>query len=132
MSDLEFFKSEVMEFDNVDLEIKHISDQVKPLNARLKELKTKKSELQGNICEYMSTNDIDTCNLKTGRLMYKESKTVKPLTQSDIKESIMTFFANVPDDFDKMTIAEKGKACVDYVYDENRETSVKSVLRRSK
>jgi uncharacterized protein YbdZ (MbtH family) len=132
MSDLEFFKSEVMEFDSIDLEIKHIGEQVKPLNARLRELKSKKSELQGNICEYMSTNDIDTCNLKSGRLVYKESKTVKPLTQADIKESIMSFFANIPNGFEGMTIAEKGQACIDYVYDENRETSVKSVLRRTK
>ena len=74
MADLDFFRTEVKSFDTIDSEIKQLSDQIKSLNIKLKDLKSKKSEMQGNICEYMAKNDIDTCNLKSGRLVYKESK----------------------------------------------------------
>ena len=130
--DIEFFRTDVKAFDNLDLEIKQLSEQIKPLNMKLKELKSKKSELQGNICEYMAKNDIDTCNLKSGRLVYKESKSVKPLTQGDIKESITKFFQNEPNNFNNLTNSEKASTLIEYIYDVNREASTKSSLRRTK
>jgi len=133
MSDLEFFRSEVKSYDSLDAEIKEISDQIKPLNIKLKHLKSKKSELQGNICEFMSKNDIDTCNLKSGRLVYKESTTVKPVSQTDVKDSIVKFFTqNVNDAFDEASPAEKAQALIEFVYETNRESSTKCTLRRAK
>lgn len=132
MDDLDFFKTDVKEYDALNAEIKEINDKIKPLNTKLRELKSKKSELQGNICEYMAKNDIDTCALKTGKLVYKEAKTTKPLTQNDIKESINSYFGNLPDDFSKMSVSERANSLITYIYDENREKSVKSVLRQTK
>lgn len=133
MADIEFFKSDVKAYDALDSEIKEISDKIKPLNLKLKELKSKKSELQGNICEYMAKNDIDTCNLKSGRLVYKESTNVKPLTQSDVKESIQQFFVldNIKEILNKSP-AEQSAALIEYIYETNRDASTKSTLRKTK
>ena len=133
MADIEFFKTDVKEFDAIDEQIKQISEQMKPLNLKLKDLKSKKSELQGNICEYMSKNDIDTCNLKSGRLVYKESHTVKPINQSDVKESINLFFTNGEnDELLKKNPKEIADTLINFIYDTNRESSTKVSLRRSK
>jgi FtsZ-binding cell division protein ZapB len=127
--DIEFFKSEVKQFDQLELEIKEITSTIKPLNAKLKELKSKKSEIQGNICEYMAKNEIDECNTKNGKLIYKESKTVKPLTQSDIKESITTYFGNLPDNFNKLSCGDKANSLIEFIYDSNRVTTVKTSVK---
>lgn len=132
MGDLEFFRTDVKSYDALDSEIKEISDKMKPLTARLKELKSKKSELQGNICEYMAKNDIDTCNLKSGRLVYKESKTMKPVTQGDVKESIIKFFNMTDNDFYKMNSTDKSQTLIDFIYETNREATTKSTLRKAK
>lgn len=132
MGDLEFFRTDVKSYDALDSEIKEISDKMKPLTARLKELKSKKSELQGNICEYMAKNDIDTCNLKSGRLVYKESKTMKPVTQGDVKESIIKFFNVTDNDFYKMNSSDKSQTLIDFIYETNREATTKSTLRKAK
>lgn len=133
MADLDFFRTDVKSYDTLELEIKELTERIKPLNLKLKELKTKKSELQGNICEYMAKNDIDTCNLKTGRLVYKEAKSVKPVTQSDVKDSINKFFTQESqDNFNKLNPTEKAETLIEYIYETNRESSTKSTLRRAK
>ena len=133
MADLDFFRTEVKSYDSLDSEIKELTDKIKPLNLKLKELKTKKSELQGNICEYMAKNDIDTCNLKSGRLVYKEAKSVKPVTQTDDKDSIIKFFTHEVDEtFNKAASSEKAQALIEFIYEKNREASTKSTLRRAK
>ena len=133
MADLNFFRTEVKSFDTIDSEIKELMDKIKPLNLKIKGLKSKKSELQGNICEYMAKNDIDTCNLKSGRLVYKESNAVKPVTQTDVKDSIIKFFTHdVCDTFDEANSSEKAQALIEFIYEKNRESVSKSTLRRSK
>lgn len=61
--DINFFKIEVKEYNELDEEISSLTSQIKPLQAKVKELKAKKSELQGNICEFMAKNKIDQCNV---------------------------------------------------------------------
>ena len=61
--DINFFKIEVKEYNELDEEISNLTGQIKPLQAKVKELKAKKSELQGNICEFMAKNKIDQCNV---------------------------------------------------------------------
>lgn len=133
MADLDFFRTDVKSYDSLDTEIKELTDKIKPLNLKLKELKTKKSELQGNICEYMAKNDIDTCNLKSGRLVYKESKSVKPVSQTDVKDSIIKFFTHeVNETFDEASSTEKAQVLIEFIYEKNRESATKSTLRRAK
>lgn len=133
MTDFDFFRTEVKSYDSLDVEIKDLTDKIKPLNLKLKELKSKKSELQGNICEYMAQNDIDTCNLKSGRLIYKESKAVKPITQTDVKDSIIKFYTQeLEDSFGKLSAAEQAQVLIEFIYEKNRESSTKSTLRKAK
>lgn len=129
-NNIETFKNEVKQFDIIDAELKELSEKIKPIQSRIRELKSRKSELQGNICEYMSTNDIDECNTKNGKIMYKETKSVKPLTQADIKESIRSFLANVTDEFTKATPTEQADILIEFIYDTNREKTVKAGIRK--
>ena len=61
--DVDYFKLEVREYDDIDNEIKTLNEQIKPIQQKIKELKAKKSQLQGNLCEFMSKNKIDACNV---------------------------------------------------------------------
>lgn len=61
--DVDYFKVEVREYEDIDSEIKALNDRIKPIQLRIKELKAKKSQLQGNLCEFMSKNKIDECNV---------------------------------------------------------------------
>ena len=130
MNNIETFKSDVKQFDIIDAEIKDLSEKVKPLQSRIKELKSRKSELQGNICEYMATNDIDECNTKNGKIVYKESKSIKPLTQTDIKESIRSFLADVTPEYTEANSSQKAEMLIEFIYDVNREKTVKAGIKK--
>lgn len=130
MDNIETFKCDVKQFDIIDAEIKELSEKVKPLHSRIKELKSRKSELQGNICEYMATNDIDECNTKNGKIVYKETKSVKPLTQTDIKESIRSFLADVTPEYTEANSSQKAEMLIEFIYDVNRETTVKAGIKK--
>ena len=130
MDNIETFKSDVKQFDIIDAEIKDLSEKVKPLQSRIKELKSRKSELQGNICEYMATNDIDECNTKNGKIVYKESKSIKPLTQTDIKESIRSFLADVTPEYTEANSSQKAEMLIEFIYDVNREKTVKAGIKK--
>lgn len=130
MDNLDTFKLDVNQFELLDKEIKSVSDQIKPLNNRLKDLKSKKSELQGNICEFMSKNEIDICNLKSGKLVYKETNSTKPVSHAEVKESIQQFFNNLPDDFNSLSVNGKADKIISFIYDENREKVSKTSLRK--
>lgn len=130
MENLDTFKLEVNQFEVLDKEIKLISEQIKPLNTNLKELKSKKSELQGNICEFMSVNDIDICNLKSGKLVYKETNSTKPVSHAEVKQSIQFFYNNLPEDFNSMSMNAKADKLISFIYDENREKVSKTSLRK--
>ena len=129
MSDLEEFRKSVTSYSSLDREIKTIGDQLKPLNDRLRELKIRKSEIQGNICEFMSKNEIDTCNTQNGTLHYKQSRITKPLTMNEIKDNMRRFFFEIPDNFNNLDSSARGELLVSFVYDNNREVTVKGCLR---
>lgn len=61
--DVDYFKLEVREYEEIDNEIKTLNEKIKPLQQKIKELKAKKSNLQGNLCEFMAKNKIDACNV---------------------------------------------------------------------
>lgn len=61
--DVDYFKVEVREYEEIDNEIKVLNEKIKPIQQKIKELKAKKSSLQGNLCEFMAKNKIDACNV---------------------------------------------------------------------
>ena len=70
---IEYFRVEVRQFDEIESQIKSIREKIKPLNEKIKTLRVKRDELQRGICDYMAQNEIDACNLNSGKLEYKES-----------------------------------------------------------
>jgi len=130
-SELDFFRVEVREFDEIDTQIKTIQDKIKPLNKKIKELRAKKNELQGGICDYMKKEDINGCNLASGLLEYKETKSVKPITKAVIFDKLNDFFSKkYTDEFKQLNPDEKAKCIHTFIYEEDREYTPKTILKK--
>jgi hypothetical protein len=131
--DVEVFKTEVREFDEIDAQIKSIREKIKPLNTRIKELTTVKNKLKTEICGFMATNEIDSCNMNSGKLQFKERKAVKPISKGDICDSMSTFFTkHYDEEFKAMTPNDKAKALHTFIYQENREyADTQTLLRKN-
>ena len=121
--EVNYFRCDVREFDDIDNEISKIKEKIKPLNDKIKELKIKKNELESGICEFMNNNEIDACNLKNGQLKMKETKTVKPLTKASIFDKLNLFFTDSGEQFNSLSAIEKATVLHDYVY-KNRYDSL--------
>jgi hypothetical protein len=129
--DVEVFKTEVREFDEIDSQIKTIREKIKPLNNRIKELTNAKNKLKTEICGFMEKNEIDSCNMNSGKLQFKERKAVKPITKGDICDSMSTFFSkHFNEEFKNMTPEDKAKTLHTFIYQENREYSDTQTLLR--
>ena len=128
---VEFFRSEVTEYNDIDHKIKLIKEKIKPLNAEVKELQSKKNELQRTICDFMSKNEIDQCNLSQGSLQYKETKTALPITKAVVFDKLNSFFDNQDmSEFNSLTHTEKAKKLHTYLYTEAREYKNNTCLRK--
>lgn len=130
---IEYFRCDVKRFDTIDTEILKIQDKLKPLNDKLKELKKKKKDLQDTICEYMETNEIGECKLQDGALLFKESKSVVPITKGKVYENITFFFKKSPeelDSFNKLSAEAKTEKLYNFIYEENRTYTEKKSLKR--
>jgi len=130
---MEDFSKNVKMFDSVTNEICELTQKIKPLNSTLKQLKIRKSEIQGNICEYMCNNNIDTCNMRAGgTLVYKETKSYKTLSSNDIKENIMNYFHDHPDLYGPGGVksTEFASHFIQYVFSNNREINVKTSINK--
>lgn len=133
MSEVDTFKLEVRKFNNIDEEISKINKTIKPYQEKLKQLKQSKKELEGKICTFMLTNEIDQCKMEEGALVYEGKKAVVPLSKNAIKENILKFFKNESrkDSFKNGNDEEKSELLFNFIYDsENREYNDKSVLKR--
>lgn len=129
-SDINFFKCEVKEYDEIDAQIKKIRDTIKPLNEQIRELTKKKNSLQVGICNYMEKNEIDQCKLNTGKLEVKETKVVKPVTKASIYDKMNEFFqTKMTDEFMKLSSEDKARELHNFIYEE-REYNSKTCLRR--
>ena len=131
MSDMEKFKLDVRKFNNIDTEIQTLMTHIKPHNEKLKVLRQQKKDLELQICEFMTSNDIDKCKLEDSSLIHQEKKALVPLKQKDIKDSFTNFFEkHLDDSFLKAKASEKSELLFNYIYKENREYSEKNTLTR--
>ena len=133
MSDnqLEYFKCDVRRYDNIDSQIKVLTDKMKPISNEIKQLKEKKKDLQQNICEFMQTNEISECKLSEGALLFKESKNVVPMTKINIRDNIFKFFneESGKEEFKKLSNDDKTEMLFQYIY-ENRQYNENKTLKR--
>lgn len=131
MSDMEKFKLDVRKFNNIDTEIQGIITHIKPYNDKLKDLKQQKKELETQICNFMTSNDIDKCKLEDSSLIHQERKALVPLKQKDIKDSFTNFFEkHLDESFLKAKPGEKSELLFNFIYKENREYTEKNLLTR--
>ena len=129
--DVEVFKTEVREFDDIDSQIKTIREKIKPLNNKIRELTTAKNKLKTDICDFMGKNEIDSCNMNNGKLQLKDKKAVKPISKGDIYDSMTSFFTKkFTEEFKALDPSEKAKLLHSYIYEENREYSESQTLLR--
>ena len=128
---MEKFKLDVRKFNNIDTEIQGIITHIKPYNDKLKELKQQKKDLESQICNFMTSNDIDKCKLEDSSLIHQERKALVPLKQKDIKDSFTNFFEkHLDESFLKAKSDEKSELLFNFIYKENREYTEKNLLTR--
>lgn len=75
-----------------------IDNEIKRLEAALKEGKKAKKELTEKVMTFMSQYNVEDLNTRDGRLRYKVSSVMAPLSQKQIKERLVGFLqAKFPD-----------------------------------
>ena len=83
---LESFKAHVRSWMSLDNEIKR-------LEAVLRERKKLKQELSEKVLDFMSNYNIEDLNTRDGRLRYRVSSVMAPLTQKMIRERVADFLS---------------------------------------
>ena len=135
---LEIFKEDTKTFDDLDVLITDLKKKIEPLQKQLKTLTLEKKKLQISICKFMSENNVEICGLpkvngvSPAAIKYVETTAVVPLTQAQIKESLVKFF-NSPDatKLNSLPPSDRGLFLFNYIYaKENRQKTIKSSLKK--
>ncbi len=135
---IENFRKEVIEYNEIDIMIKKVKQKMEPLKIGLKKLTEKKKELQQCISSFMSTNDLSVCNfpkeIDNGAIKYTFSEAPVPMTKDNIKNVLTLFYtsgAHMSEEFLKVPDEEKGQYVFKYIQ-ENRPKVPKETIRRVK
>ena len=64
------------------------------LNSRSKVLNTREKELKQVIAGYMKTTEIDTVNLKKGKVSLRKKVSKASMTKKAVENGLMIFFSN--------------------------------------
>ena len=97
-----------------------IDTEIAELKAQIKDRNNKKKTLTENLVTVMKTNKIDCFDINGGALVYKTSKTKKPINGKTLLAALQNYYKaepNVANDIAK------------YVMD-NREEQVKETIKR--
>lgn len=110
------------EFKNKVRTMVKIDDDISQGNAMLKELRTRKTQLQQEIMQYMTEQNITTCNVEDGKLSLSTSKTMAQVKKEDIARA-----------FSESLGCDVGRAeqVIETLYD-NRRVTERTVLRRTR
>jgi hypothetical protein len=79
-----------MSFENQIQQWVSYDNQLKNLNEKVKELREKRNELEGNITNYVSTNNLSTSmvQISDGRLKFVNTKVQEPLTFKYLEKTL--------------------------------------------
>lgn len=120
--EIEFFKKDVGDYNEIDTQIKDIKKKIKPLQDRIKELTQKKKQKQDEVLNFMSSNNLDVCHVgDDSKLELKNTSVSKPITKGDVYDRIYKFFSEEVDKTSDMDTQQKAKFLHDYIYIEGRE-----------
>jgi Family of unknown function (DUF5760) len=105
-----------------------IDNEIKGLEAQVREKKRSKTQLTEKLLDFMGRYNVEDLNTRDGRLRYKVSSVLAPLSQKKIKERLVTFLESKfkDDDNSNSIIDEAHTALFD------RERVDKVSLRRLK
>lgn len=137
--DLTIFRENVHQYENINNLIKEINVVMKPLRMNLKELNIEKKRLQLDLCRFMGSYNVSTCNLpikneteKPQALKYAKSMLMTPLTKS-LQDMLFDFFESTQDILGQMNPEERAEACFEFISDKNnRPRYIKESIRKVK
>ena len=127
--EIQFFKNDVTEYNNIESQIKDLKKKIKPLQDKIKELTKIKQDKQSEVLAFMETNDLDVCNIDTASYELKSTKSTKQVSKGDVYDRIYKYFSEDTDKTHGMTPDEKAKFLHDYIYVEGREQNINKSLR---
>lgn len=99
--------------------IKTDNEMIK-LAAEVKEKKKKMKELNDSLVNIMKGNNIDCFDINGGALIYKQKKTVKPISRKFLLSELQKYYKEQPE-----LASDVAKHLLD-----NREVSVKDEIKR--
>jgi hypothetical protein len=97
-----------------------IDGEILKLQNEIKDRKLKKKNLTESLVIVMKKNEIDCFDINGGSLIYKKSKTKKPVNAKTLMSSLKTYFSTNP-----MQAEEVTKFVMD-----NREEQIKETIKR--
>ena len=98
-----------------------IDDKIKALQKATKEYRKNKDNLSYSILDIMKKFEINDMNIKSGKLIYNEKKTKKPLNRKNLLTGLTLYFKEDVD---------RAKSCSEFVLDK-REDITKVNLKRT-
>lgn len=127
--EIQFFKKDVTEYSELDLQIKELKKKMKPLQDKIKELTKIKQEKQAEVLSFMEANELDMCNIDTASFELKSTKSTKQLTKGDVYDRLYKYFSEDTDKTHGMSAEGKAKYVHDYIYVEGREKTTNKCLK---
>ena len=97
-----------------------LDTEINKFKSEIKERTNKKKQLTENLVKVMKTNSIDCFDISGGSLMYKQTKSKKPINKKTLLEALQNYYKNNP------TIAEE---VTQHVLD-NREEQIRETIKR--
>ena len=128
--EIQFFKNDVTQFNELDNQIKELKKKMKPFQDKIKELTKIKQEKQAEVLSFMETNELDQCNIDNASFELKNTKSTKSITKGDVYDRIYQFFSDEMGNVSSMTsVEEKARFLHNYIYVEGREQTVNKTLK---
>ena len=107
--EIQFFKNDVMQFSNIEKQIKELKAKIKPYQDKIKELNKLKDSKKEEVINFMDCNKLDMCNTDEASYEMKESKSTKTVTKADAYDRIYKFFSDDFHNIKDMNVEEKSK-----------------------
>jgi hypothetical protein len=97
-----------------------IDTEISQLRQEIKERNNKKKAMTETLVNVMRTNNIDCFDINDGALIYKQKKTVKPISRKFLLSELQKYYKEQPE-----MALDVAKHLLD-----NREVSVKDEIKR--
>ena len=128
--EIQFFKNDVNNYNEIELEIKEIKKKLTPLQEKLRELNKRKEEKQKEVLYFMQNNELDVCNTDDASYEVKTSKSTKQVSKADAYERLLKFFETEKySEIKDSGAEEKARFIHNYIYVDGREVTNKVSLK---